>query len=337
MPQDALDALTDEEFVVAWRSQMAETDRDTHVCLIRGRVIGFVSFGPCRDDGADRRRLAEIYGIYLIREAWGRGHGRRLLQFAVERLGVQGFVEVLLWVLRENDRARRFYERAGLRLDPEAKKVVRRFDTDLHHVCYRRDLTPASLRQSVSTGLYFRHARRLPMPRLPWIERKWIFDYPVEVFPDILERLRGLPPRVEDMVRRVPDDVLAKRQREGTWSIKENIGHLIDTEKLPMQRIDEFLSGAPVLVAADMSNRATHEANHNDRPISDLLGGLRHGRRALMDKLDALSDGDFARTSKHPRLGTPMRLVDLCLFTADHDDYHVARMRELLASFGALE
>ena len=52
-----------------------------------------------------------------------------------------------------------------------------------------------------------------------------------------------------------------------------------------------------------------------------------------MDRLDRLTDADFARTSIHPRLEVSMRLVDLCLFQADHDDYHLARIRELRREF----
>jgi predicted short-subunit dehydrogenase-like oxidoreductase (DUF2520 family) len=30
------------------------------------------------------------------------------------------------------------------------------------------------------------------------------------------------------------------------------------------------------------------------------------------------------RTSLHPRLKRPMRLIDLCFFVAEHDDHHLA-------------
>lgn len=169
--------------------------------------------------------------------------------------------------------------------------------------------------------------------KLPWIRRSWKFDFPVEIFPDILERLRGAPARIDEMVGDVARDLLTRREREGTWSILENIGHLTDTEVLPLTRVDQFLAGAPVLTAADMKNVATIEANHNDRSVVDVTRDFRKERSRLMSKLDALSDADFARVSRHPRLDMPMRLVDLCLFTADHDDYHLARIRELLVTF----
>lgn len=171
--------------------------------------------------------------------------------------------------------------------------------------------------------------------KLRWVERRWDFRFPVEIYPDILERLRGTPARIEELVRGLSPAVLTRREREGTWSIQENIGHLTDTETLPITRIGQILAGEGVLVAADMSNQATSAANHNARTINAVTSDFRRERMRLLEKLDALSDADFARSSRHPRLDTPMRLVDLCIFTADHDDYHLARMRELARRFGS--
>lgn len=40
-------------------------------------------------------------------------------------------------------------------------------------------------------------------------------------------------------------------------------------------------------------------------------------------------------TALHPRLRVPMNLVDHAFFVAEHDDYHLTRITELLAEFGA--
>ena len=37
----------------------------------------------------------------------------------------------------------------------------------------------------------------------------------------------------------------------------------------------------------------------------------------------------MASDALHPRLLVTMRLVDLCHFTAEYDDYHLARISEL--------
>lgn len=169
--------------------------------------------------------------------------------------------------------------------------------------------------------------------KLPWIQRRWTFGEPVELYPDVLERLRGTPARLEEAVAGLSREVLTRRDAEGTWSIQENAGHILDLETLPAGRLDDFLAGEATLRAADMSNQASKDADHNARAIGAILRDFRATRAALMARLDALDDADFARTAMHPRLKTPMRLVDMCRFQADHDDYHLARITELKRKF----
>lgn len=144
----------------------------------------------------------------------------------------------------------------------------------------------------------------------------------------MIERLRGVPPRLEDHVKSLSSETLTTRH-EDRWSIQENAGHLLDLESLVQQRIEEFTAGANILHAADMTNRKTFEANHNDASIAEILAGFRIARTNTIERLDSLDDALFARTALHPRLNVPMRLVDLLFFTAEHDDYHLTRIAEL--------
>jgi uncharacterized damage-inducible protein DinB len=134
-------------------------------------------------------------------------------------------------------------------------------------------------------------------------------------------------------VRDLERDVLTRREKEGGWSIQENVGHLEDVEELWLGRLDDFRARAATLRPADMSNAKTHKAGHNDKSIGEVLQRFRAARGRLMGRLDELEQGDFARSALHPRLNTPMRMVDLCVFAADHDDYHLARIRRLLRLF----
>jgi len=52
---------------------------------------------------------------------------------------------------------------------------------------------------------------------------------------------------------------------------------LLDLESLVMQRIDEYVARAPALHAADMSNRKTYEANHNDVPVEPICSPFATG------------------------------------------------------------
>jgi hypothetical protein len=145
----------------------------------------------------------------------------------------------------------------------------------------------------------------------------------------MIERVRGTPARLEDRLHSLATDLLVE-QREGRWSIQENAGHLLDLESLFSQRLDEYLAGVEVLHAADMSNRKTYEASHNQVEISLILGSFREQRGLLTARLDQLPADVFSRVARHPRLNVSMRLVDMLYFQSEHDDYHLARITELV-------
>ena len=106
--------------------------------------------------------------------------------------------------------------------------------------------------------------------RVPWTERTFSFDSSADLFPELIERLRGAPARAEEIVRTLRAETPARRDGD-TWSIQENLGHLADLDSLFEARLDDYDAGAQTLRPADMTNRKTHEAQHNARPIGDVL------------------------------------------------------------------
>lgn len=165
-----------------------------------------------------------------------------------------------------------------------------------------------------------------------WFERKFEFAFPVEQFPNLCVRLRGTPVRLEELVRGSPRERLVRRAGE-KWSAQEHAGHLLDLESLWNARVDDFLGGASKLTAADLTNRKTHEANHNARGLQEILSGFREARTRLLDRVQNLNPELLAsRSILHPRLQQPMRLADHLYFAAEHDDHHLARIWELVAA-----
>jgi uncharacterized damage-inducible protein DinB len=162
----------------------------------------------------------------------------------------------------------------------------------------------------------------------PWFERKFEFKYPVGYFPVIVERLRGTLPRLESVVKNVPEDKLTSKA-DG-WSVKEHIGHLYDLEELWYARIEDYLSGKGILTPADLLNTKTHEANHNAKKVAELLEQFSDARNRLIEKIKDADEATALLTAIHPRLQTPMRMIDCLFFVAEHDDHHLTKMRELL-------
>ena len=172
------------------------------------------------------------------------------------------------------------------------------------------------------------------MTRIKWTDRRFNFDFPPGIYPEMIERLRGTPARLEELLSGLSPDILTA-QADGRWSVQENAGHLSDLESLVSQRIDEYLAGAATLHAADMSNRKTYEATHNQVSVHSILKAFRAARHENVHRLESFDADVFARSALHPRLNVQMRLVDMLFFQAEHDDYHLARISELKRLPGA--
>jgi uncharacterized damage-inducible protein DinB len=165
-----------------------------------------------------------------------------------------------------------------------------------------------------------------------WFERKFDFTFPVDQYPNLCVRLRGTPARLEEMVRGADRDVLTGRSKQVEWSAQEHAGHLLDLESLWMARVEDYLNGAPQLTVADLSNRKTFEAQHNQRAIDEILAEFRGARSQLVSRVENVDPSIFGRAIPHPRLNIPMRLVDHLYFVAEHDDHHLAHILERISA-----
>ena len=165
--------------------------------------------------------------------------------------------------------------------------------------------------------------------RRRWFDRKFTLRLPVEEFPEILERVRGTPSRIEERVRLLAPASLVRRRDVG-WSIQEHVGHLLDLEPLWSGRLEDLLRGSRSLEAADLMNTKTEEAGHNERRMADLLNEFRTARERFVTILEGLDEEGLTSEALHPRLQEPMNVAGLCFFVAEHDDHHLATIGDLL-------
>ena len=78
------------------------------------------------------------------------------------------------------------------------------------------------------------------------------------------------------------------------------------------------------LTKADLSNRRTHEADHNAAKLEGLLAEFRRARGELVRQLERFPEDGVVFAALHPRLKVSMNVVDLAFFVAEHDNYHLA-------------
>lgn len=131
IPQSYLDGLNKSD----WIKNLNNPARRSLIMLDRDKIIGTSSFSASRSD--DMAGYGEIISIYLLPEYIGRGYGKQLLQAAIDGLKQMGFHDIFLWVLEENVRARKFYEKSGFKSNGKRlnDNIGGRDLTELQYVC----------------------------------------------------------------------------------------------------------------------------------------------------------------------------------------------------------
>lgn len=124
------------------------------------------------------------------------------------------------------------------------------------------------------------------MKQEKWFDRNFNFENNQNVFSSILERLSGTPIRLEEKVKDVSENILTF-SLDNAWTIKQNIGHLIDLEPLWQRRLDGIINNQTELRPADLQNSKTDLANHNTTSLQELLSEFREIRTQTIKTLQS--------------------------------------------------
>ncbi|WP_371583129.1 N-acetyltransferase family protein [Streptomyces sp. NBC_01314] len=117
--QHYLDTMDPSREESEWKTRIAESRWPSSGVLVaetEAGIVGFVGFGPSQDTPG----TAEIGTLYAMPEIWGTGIGKQLMLATLTTLGQADYTQATLWVLEDNERARRFYEAAGWGADGAA-------------------------------------------------------------------------------------------------------------------------------------------------------------------------------------------------------------------------
>lgn len=110
IPDEYLDSIPSGR----WADGLQVPGRNSLLLFDDDKLLGTASYGEARMD--DMKGYGEIVSIYLLPEAIHKGYGKKLMQSVIAELKKSGFSKIYLWVLEDNSRARRFYERFGFTL-----------------------------------------------------------------------------------------------------------------------------------------------------------------------------------------------------------------------------
>lgn len=139
MPDAFLNGLSEAEKTDGWRQNLLKHGlsgrKRVWVAFEDADITGFVRVGPVMDAG----EVGLIYLLYVLPKQWRCGVGTALMQAGMQELRDLGMREATLWVLRDNLRARRFYEQLGWM--PDGRTASEDYGgTLLEALCYRHSV-----------------------------------------------------------------------------------------------------------------------------------------------------------------------------------------------------
>ncbi|OPB00383.1 GNAT family N-acetyltransferase [Pseudomonas fluorescens] len=114
------------------------------VAEVNDQVVGWISVGASRDEDVAGGNVGEVLAIYVLAGYWQTGVGLALWKAGLQWLEQQGYECLTLWVLSRNERAIRFYRRAGCTEEPGSERTLERGGALLLEVRYHLSLAPLS-------------------------------------------------------------------------------------------------------------------------------------------------------------------------------------------------
>jgi GNAT superfamily N-acetyltransferase len=122
---DFLDNMLANQKMIAkeWMQILGEPSDYKFFCAVLERkIVGRLIL--CKSQDEDKPASGQINAFYLLEQCWHKGYGRQMMDYAIITLKRMGYHEIILWVLEENIRARRFYEKCGFLFNGAKKEIV---------------------------------------------------------------------------------------------------------------------------------------------------------------------------------------------------------------------
>lgn len=147
-----------------------------------------------------------------------------------------------------------------------------------------------------------------------------------DFLPETTDLLRRTPEVLTALLRGIPDTWTTTPDRDGGWTPKDVVGHLITAELddwIPRtERILEHGTAVPF----DKFDRFAHVGRDDDQTIDQLLDRFAELRAEGLRRLDELvGDGDLDRRGMHNALGE-VTLRELLATWAVHDLDHISQV-----------
>lgn len=124
--------VTDDRWIPTFRKNYRDGTYRGLLLYAGDAPLCCATYGPARVDASgtickfsspDLAGWGELVSLYGHPEHWRQGYGSIIMEEVLKRLHAAGYPGCFLYVLRENDRARRFYEKYGFVWDGHSLEV----------------------------------------------------------------------------------------------------------------------------------------------------------------------------------------------------------------------
>jgi rubrerythrin len=146
---------------------------------------------------------------------------------------------------------------------------------------------------------------------------------------EIVATLETIPDQVAVAISKVGDEVLHRKPSAEEWSVKEIVGHILETDLLFVQRVRVILEGhaVPAIPRSAPPWKLQEGKGYEELPADELLERLGRVRSASLELVRGLKPEQWTRQGT--LLGTMTSVLDLGSWLANHDQGHLAQIRRL--------
>jgi len=154
----------------------------------------------------------------------------------------------------------------------------------------------------------------------------------VELVPehDIVTAMRSQLGETLALLGAVPESEACLHHHPYTWSIKDVVGHLTDSERVFAYRTLRFARGDSTPLPGFDENPYVQVAQFDQQPLRDLVAGFEAVRRSSICLFQSLSDVAWSRRGNAN--GNDVSVLGLAYIIVGHERHHMAIVRRRLSS-----
>lgn len=145
MPDKYLSSLSIEHRTKKWQEALSNNDPGTNIVIEYKNVVsGFCVYGPARDEDLLNLKSGELVALNILPGKWSLGLGTELIKNVIEAAYIKEWKSLYLWVVKENNRARKLYELFGFEIEGKEKVDFKLTGCELHEIRYIKSMLTKS-------------------------------------------------------------------------------------------------------------------------------------------------------------------------------------------------